>query len=105
MNRKLKKTAHDELQTRNLYSKQNIILMSTRKRIRWADHASRVGENRSAYKVYVGKSEETRPMGCSRRGWEDNIKMDIGKIGWGYGLDSSDEWRALVNTIINFRVL
>jgi hypothetical protein len=47
-------------------------------------------EKRSAYKVLVGKSEETRPLGRPRRGWEGNIKMDIGKIGWRYGLDSSD---------------
>jgi hypothetical protein len=45
----------------------------------------------------------------SRRRWENNIKMDIREIGWG-GMDSSDlaqdrdQWRVLVNTVMNLRV-
>jgi hypothetical protein len=39
-----------------------------------------MGERRSAYRFYVGKPEETRPLGRPRRRWEDNIKMDIQEV-------------------------
>jgi hypothetical protein len=57
----------------------------------------------------VGKPEGKRPLGRPRRRWEDNIKMDLREIGWG-GMDcidldqNSDQWRALVNTVMNLRV-
>jgi hypothetical protein len=57
----------------------------------------------------VKKAEGKRPLGRSRRRWEDNIKMDLRGIGWG-GMDwidlaqDRDQWRALVNTVINLRV-
>jgi hypothetical protein len=37
---------------------------------------------RNAYKMLFGKPEGKRPLGISRRRWEDNIKMDIEYIGW-----------------------
>jgi hypothetical protein len=45
------------------------------------------GENRNAYRILVGKPEAERPLGRSRRRWEDNIRMDHREIGWG-GMDS-----------------
>jgi hypothetical protein len=54
----------------------------------------------------VGKPEEKRPLGRPRRGWVDNIKMDLREIEWG-GVDwidraqDRDQWRALVNTVMN----
>ena len=57
----------------------------------------------------MGKPEGRRPHGRPRRKWEDNIKMNLRKFGWG-GIDwmglaeDRDRWRALVNTVINFRV-
>jgi hypothetical protein len=48
----------------------------------------------------VGKPEGKRPLGRPRRRWVDNIKMDLGEIGW----DVRDWWRALVNTVMNLRV-
>jgi hypothetical protein len=57
----------------------------------------------------VGKPEEKRPLGRPIRRWEDNIKMDLREIGWG-GMDwndlaqDRDQWRALVNTVMNLRV-
>jgi len=58
----------------------------------------------------VGKPEGKRPLGISRRRWEDNIKMDHQEVGCG-GMDwielaqDKDMWRALVNSVINLRVL
>jgi hypothetical protein len=57
----------------------------------------------------VGKSEELIPLGGLKRMWEDNIKMNLGKMGCG-GMDwillaqNSDQWRALVNTVMNLLV-
>ena len=35
----------------------------------------------------MGKPEGKGPLGRSRRRWEDNIKIDLQEVGWGYGLD------------------
>jgi hypothetical protein len=57
----------------------------------------------------VGKPEGKRPLGRLRRRWEDNIRMDLREIGWG-GMDwidvakDRDQWRAVVNTVMNLRV-
>jgi hypothetical protein len=40
------------------------------------------GEKRNAYKILVGKPEEKRPLGRTRRMWLDNIQMDLREIGW-----------------------
>jgi len=42
-----------------------------------------MGEGRGVYRVSVGKPEGRRPFGRPRRKWEDNIKMDIQKVGCG----------------------
>jgi hypothetical protein len=42
-----------------------------------------MGERRGAYRVLVGKPEGRRPLGRTRRRWEDNIKMDFREVGWG----------------------
>jgi hypothetical protein len=54
----------------------------------------------------VGKPEGKRSVGRSRRRWVDNIKMDLLEKGWG-GVDwigLAQNWRALVNAAMNFRV-
>ena len=61
------------------------------------------------YRVLVGKSEGKRPLGRPRRRWEDNIKMDLQKVGGGYGdwmelAQDRDKWLALVSTVMNIRV-
>jgi hypothetical protein len=60
-------------------------------------------------KVAVGRPEGRRPLGRPRRRWEDNIKMDLGEIGFGdvdwiHWAQDSDRWRALVNAVMNLRV-
>jgi hypothetical protein len=58
----------------------------------------------------VGKSEGRRPLGKPRRRWVNSIKMDVGEIGldvrdWIELSQDRDQWRALVNTVMNLRVL
>jgi hypothetical protein len=61
-----------------LYSSPSIIRIIKPRRMRWADHVARMGENRVAYRLLVGKPEGKRPLGRPRRRWVDNIKMDFG---------------------------
>jgi hypothetical protein len=79
------------------------------RRMRWAGHAARMGETRYACGILVGKPEGKRTLGRPRRRWVDNIKMDLREIGWdGMNLielaQDMDQWRALVNTVMNHRV-
>jgi hypothetical protein len=73
--------------------------------MRWAGHIARRGEKRNARRVLVGK----RPLGRPRRRWVDNIKMDLGEVEWGdvdwIGLAQvMNRWRALVHSVLNFRL-
>jgi hypothetical protein len=78
--------------------------------MRWAGHVARLGEERNVYRVLMGKPERYRPLGRPRRRWEDGIRGDLMAIGWG-SVDwiqlaqDRDRWRALVNTVMNLRVL
>jgi hypothetical protein len=66
-------------------------------------------ELRNACRILVGKPERKRPLRRPRRRWVDNIKIGLREIGW-YGMDwidmaqDTDQWRALVNRVINLRV-
>jgi hypothetical protein len=78
-------------------------------RMRWAGHVARRGEKRNAYRMLVGKTEVKRPLGRPRHRWVDNIKIDLRDIGWD-GMDwidvaqDRDQWRALMNTVMNLGV-
>jgi len=79
------------------------------RRMRWAEHVARMGEDRGMHRVLVGKSEGKRSLGRPRHRWEDNIKMDLQEVGRGRGdwmelAEDRDRWRALVGTVRNFRV-
>jgi hypothetical protein len=70
----------------------------------------RMGEERNVYRVLMGKPEGKGPLDRPRRGWEDGIRMDLREIGWGSVdwiqlVQHRDWWRALVNTMMNLRVL
>jgi hypothetical protein len=61
------------------------------------------------YRLLVGKPEGKRPLGRPRCKWLDNIRMDLGEVGWGdvdwIGLDKDTyRWRALLNSVLNLRV-
>jgi hypothetical protein len=80
---------HDE-ELRDLNSLPSIIRMIKSNRMRWAGHVARMGEKRNTYRLLVGKPEARIPLGRRRRRWVDNIKMDLGEIGWEWcGLDWS----------------
>jgi hypothetical protein len=79
---------HNE-ELHNLYSSPYIIRQIKSRRMRWAGHVARMGEERKVYKVLVGKPEGKRPLGRTGRRWEDGIRMDLMQIGLkGCGLDS-----------------
>jgi hypothetical protein len=69
-----------------------------------------MGEERNVYRVLVGKPKGKRPLERRRRRWEDGVKMDLREIGWGgvewiHLAQDRDRWRALVNAVVNLRVL
>jgi hypothetical protein len=76
-----------------LYSSPGIIRIIKLRRMRWA------------YRLLMGK----RPLGRPRRRWVDNIRMNLGEVGWGdvnwIGLaQDRNRWRALVNSVLNLRI-
>jgi hypothetical protein len=50
-------------------------------RLRWVGHVAHMGEGRVIYRVLVGKPEGKKPLGRSRRSWDDNIKLDLRQVG------------------------
>ena len=98
---------HNE-ELNDLYS-TNIVRMIKSRRMRWAGHVARMGEEKGVYRVLVGKPEGRRPLGRPRRRWVDNIRMDLQEMGCGYmdwiGLaQDRDRWWTLVSAVMNLRV-
>ena len=99
---------HNE-ELNDLYSTPNIVRVIKSRRMRWAGHVARMGEERVVYRVLVGKPEGRRPLGRPRRRWADNIRMDLHEVGCGHmdwiGLGQDrDRWRTLVSAVMNLRV-
>jgi hypothetical protein len=91
------------------YSSPSIIRIIKWRMMRWVGHVTRMGEKRNSYRLLVGKPEGKRPLGRPRRRWVDNIRMDLGGVGWGdvdwNGLvKDRNRWRALVSWVLNHRV-
>jgi hypothetical protein len=68
-----------------------------------------MGEERGVYRVLVGRPEDKRPLGRTRRRWEDKIKMDLREIGidranWIRLVQHRIQWWAFMNTVMNLRV-
>jgi len=99
---------HNE-ELNNLHSSPNIVRVIKSRRMRWAGHIQRMGEEMGVYRVLVGKPEGSRPLGRPRRRWVDNIRMHVQEVGCGYmdwiGLaQDGDSWRTLVSAVMNLRV-
>jgi hypothetical protein len=93
-----------------LYSSPDIIRQTKSKRMRWAGHVARMGEGRNVDRVLVGEPERRSPLGRPRRRWEDGIRMDLREIGcggvqWIHLAQDRDHWRAVVNAVMNLRVV
>ena len=58
----------------------NIVTVIKRRRLRWAGHVARKGEGRSAFKVLTDTPTGKRHLGRPRRGWEDDIRMNLKEI-------------------------
>jgi hypothetical protein len=99
---------HNE-ELNDLYSSPNIVRVVKSRRMIWAGHVARMGEERGVHRVLVGKPEGKRPLGRPRHRCEDNIKMDVEEVGGGRGdwmelAQDRDRWRAFVSTVKNLRV-
>jgi hypothetical protein len=68
-----------------------------------------MGEKRNPYRILVGKPEGKRPLGIPSCRWMDNIKMDLREIVWDVMdwidlAQDRDQWRTIVNTVMNIQV-
>ena len=98
---------HNE-ELNDLYSSPSTVRVIKSRRMRWARHVARMGEERGVYRVLVGKPDEKRPLGRPRRRWV-YIRMDLQEVVCGYmdwiGLaQDRDRWRTLLSAVMNLRV-
>jgi hypothetical protein len=94
----------------DLYSSPHTVQVIKSRRMKWAEHIAHTGERRDVYRVLVGKHEGKRPLGRPSCRWEDNIKLHLQEVGcgdrdWIKLTQDRDRWQALVNVVMNLRVL
>jgi hypothetical protein len=70
---------HNE-ELNDLHSSPSIVRLIKSRRMGWTGYVARMGKGRGLYRVLKGKPEGKRLHGRPRRGWEDNIKMDLQKV-------------------------
>ena len=92
-----------------MYSSPIIVRVIKSRRMIWAGHVARMGEERVCIGSWWGNRKDLRPLGRPRRRWVDNIRMDLQELGCGYvdwiGLaQDRDRWRTLVSAVMNLRV-
>jgi hypothetical protein len=93
---------------RNLCSQTTTIRIIKSRRMRWTGHVTRMGENRNAYRILVGKLEGKRPLGRPRRRWWTIVKWILERWDDMDGINLAQDrkqWRAPVNMVMNLRVL
>jgi hypothetical protein len=100
---------HNE-ELHNVYSSPSIIRIIQSRRMRWAGHVARMGEKRNVYRLLVGKPEGKRPLRRPRRKCIYNIRVGVLEIGlsvadWIGLVQDRYRWRALVNAVMNLRIL
>jgi hypothetical protein len=104
--REWRKLHNEELH--NLYSSSNIIRQIKSRRMRWAGHVARMGEE--CVQGFGGKARRKRNLGRPSRRWEDGIRMDLREIGcggveWIQLAQDRYQWRSVVNAVMKLRVL
>ena len=90
------------------YHSSNIVTVIKCIRLRLTGHTARMEEGRSEFYILIATPTRKRPLGRSRRRWEDNIRMNLKEIGintwsWVDSAQDRDYWRALVNAALNLR--
>jgi len=93
----------------DFYFSPNIVRVIKSRRMKWAGHVARMGEERGVYRVLVGKPEGRRPLGRPRRRWVDNIRTDLQEVECGYfdwigQAQDRDRCLTLVSAVMNLRV-
>jgi hypothetical protein len=90
-----------------LYSSQRIIKQTKSRRMRWAGHVARMGEE--SVQGFGGKARRKESLERPRGRWKNGIRMDLREIGWGVKwiqlAQDRGRWRDLVITVMNLRVL
>jgi hypothetical protein len=94
----------------NLYSSQDIIRQIKSRRMRWAGHVARMGDERNMYQVWWESLEGKRPLGRPRRRWQCGINMDLMEIGcgdveWIQLAQHRGRWLALINAVLNYTLV
>ena len=97
------------MELNDLYSSPNIVRVIKSRRMRWAGHVARMGEERGVYRVLLGKPEGRRPLGRPRGRWVDNIRMDLQEVecrgmDWIGLAQDRESWRTLVSVVMNLRI-
>ena len=67
-----------------MYYSLNIVRMIKSRKMTWAGHVARMGEERGVFRLLVGKLDGRKPLGRPSRRWVDNIRKHLQEVGCGY---------------------